>query len=757
MGSGLVGLVRVVDPRGRGHIYGVGSVPEGRLVGELGALRADPSEGSIPVWVTERGQVATPQHRPRAGVPGVRATVGWVLDPARWSDTAARSTRARAVGRRLLLALGRLAVPRRSQPAPAGEPFGYLDPPDAAGGAPLFASIHPVTGDQLLTTDRREAAQLGYGDPALIGRLLAMAPATASLGRWDASIPWATRFGKGRLAANLRGAIDSPSAGTTISRESFNVRGWALLGERTSVGRVDVYLDGVLAGRARLGLARPDVLEHAPSSQGHPEAAICGFELAVAPTRLAPDRREVTVRVEVRGTDGSIYEPPPATVWLEPPAPPFRDVDGRARQLRERVQRVPRGKRATGNAPISLLAFTHRLDYGGAQRYFFELLRRLSTDPGFSCAVVARQEGPHVAELEAVGIPVHVTEYPVASPDHYEAQMLELAAWARDRPFNVVFANALDSFIGVDLASRLGLPAIWAIHESFDLPVWWTTVYGAGEVHPYVRERGEHALASAMALVFAADSTRKMFEHYGRAGASMTLPYGMELEEMTRHRSRVDRTALRRSHGIADSTTTVLCLGTVEPRKCQALLLRAFAGIADRHPDAMLLVVGDRDGPYSQGIHHYVDQMGLRERVKIVPVVADAYEWHSLADVFVLPSDVESSPLVLIEAMTFETPVVATRVFGVPELVEEGHTGYLCESNDVDSLASAMDRVLALDASKRAELGRAAREAVLGRHSGDAYAEKMRTLLKELLQDAAGLEQVPPRRNPARVDLGLSG
>ena len=56
-------------------------------------------------------------------------------------------------------------------------------------------------------------------------------------------------------------------------------------------------------------------------------------------------------------------------------------------------------------------------------------------------------------------------------------------------------------------------------------------------------------------------------------------------------------------------------------------------------------------------------------------------------------------PRVILEAMAFGTPVVSTRVFGVPELIEHGHTGYLCEMRDLDDLARTLDRVLAADAA----------------------------------------------------------
>src|SRR5205823_3577510 len=79
---------------------------------------------------------------------------------------------------------------------PAGAPVGHLHRHAADGRLPLMSAIHPVTGDQLLTTNRWEAVDLGYGDPELLGYLEAEAPVTGRLGIERPHTPWAARFGQ---------------------------------------------------------------------------------------------------------------------------------------------------------------------------------------------------------------------------------------------------------------------------------------------------------------------------------------------------------------------------------------------------------------------------------------------------------------------------------------------------------------------------------------------------------------------------------
>jgi glycosyltransferase involved in cell wall biosynthesis len=187
----------------------------------------------------------------------------------------------------------------------------------------------------------------------------------------------------------------------------------------------------------------------------------------------------------------------------------------------------------------------------------------------------------------------------------------------------------------------------------------------------------------------------------------------------------------------------VLCLGTVEPRKSQALLAAAFAQVADRHPRAQVVMVGATDdgycAAYQDALRGFIARTGLADRIRIEPVTDDPFSWHAAADVVACASDIESLPRSLTEAMAFGTPVLSTRVFGVPELIEDGVTGYLCETRDVADLAATLDRVLGASADERATVAHAGRERVRERHEPTAYAARIRDLCAGLAADREAL------------------
>jgi D-inositol-3-phosphate glycosyltransferase len=109
----------------------------------------------------------------------------------------------------------------------------------------------------------------------------------------------------------------------------------------------------------------------------------------------------------------------------------------------------------------------------------------------------------------------------------------------------------------------------------------------------------------------------------------------------------------------------------------------------------------------------------------IVPKTEEVQRWYGVADLLVCASDIESLPLTVLEAMAWELPVLATRVFGLPELIEDGRNGWLCEPNDVAALAAGLDTALSDDVETRRRIGAAGREALAGRHRLDSYARQV--------------------------------
>ena len=150
-------------------------------------------------------------------------------------------------------------------------------------------------------------------------------------------------------------------------------------------------------------------------------------------------------------------------------------------------------------------------------------------------------------------------------------------------------------------------------------------------------------------------------------------------------------------------------VGTVSsltPEKGVDVLLRAMSLLVDRFPNLQLYVVGD--GPLRSQLEKEAKDLAIDARVYFAGIDNEVQSWLSSTDVFVLPSRSEGMGRVLQEAMACDVAVVASRVGGIPELVQDGITGLLVEPDDPAALAQAIGELLEDDASRRqlADAGR---------------------------------------------------
>jgi len=499
--------------------------------------------------------------------------------------------------------------------------------------------------------------------------------------------------------------IDSPAPGDQVAG-ALRVGGWAA-GRDSPIRSITVLVNGRDAGRAHLALHRPDL----PA-----EIALSGFEVAVALDDVAAGEA-VSIELDILTVGGDRRRFGPVTATATAAAGD------------EVERRKP--PRARGD----LLVVTHDLGYGGGQLWLDVLVRGLA-DRGRAPTVLAPVDGPLRAELEGRGITVEVTgDHGYSSPVEYGTRADEITEWTRARGFRSVLANTAGAAIGVDVANRLGIPAAWALHESFPLPVFAGIMSRDAAFAAQLLRR---SLDTAAAVVFEAEATRRLWLRYCDdpvdAGARFHIvDYGIDVERVERSRAAHTRATARRHIGIAggDDVALLLCIATVEPRKAQALLVQAFlgGGAASEFPRAQLVLVGDNGGPYSDGVRRLIAGSDLGHRVHLHATTPDIDPWYLAADAFVLPSSVESMPRTLLEAAAFELPAVASAVFGVPEVFEDEHSAVLVEHSDAVSLAGGLRRMLRMSPGDRRRMGAAALAATKHRLDPAGYVDAFEKLL----------------------------
>lgn len=179
--------------------------------------------------------------------------------------------------------------------------------------------------------------------------------------------------------------------------------------------------------------------------------------------------------------------------------------------------------------------------------------------------------------------------------------------------------------------------------------------------------------------------------------------------KMTIVRCGIDMTALPVPTPSSDAgPARVVCVGRLSPEKGYFGLFDALAAIAEDDGEFRLVIVGD--GPQMEAVQSRAVELGLVDHIRFAGALPEAETLGEIAraDVLVLPSLMEGLPVVLMEAMAMGRPVLASRVAGIPELVEEKRSGYLFTPSDWGDLARRLAALLSCRADWQ-DMGRVGR------------------------------------------------
>ena len=365
--------------------------------------------------------------------------------------------------------------------------------------------------------------------------------------------------------------------------------------------------------------------------------------------------------------------------------------------------------------PIPVLLTVRMLSAGGNERDLSKLARYL--DPRRYAVHVGafHLRGERLAELKAAGLPL--MEMPVRS---YWKPGTAGAAWRfRDyiRRHGIQIVQAFDlptSIFVVPVARFAGVPAVISSH------LYFRHLIGAG-----------HRLALRMIDRLA----HRTIVNANRIQEDLVRTYGLPPERLFVCHNGVETSVFfpppepRPAGAGSPVTIGTLCLFREEKRvDC---LLEAFARIAGAHPEAQLLIVGD--GPMREPWMQLRSRLGLENRCRFELTTEDVPRWLRSMDIFVLPSRSEGFPNALLEAMACGCAPVASDVGGIPEMVEDGRTGFLFPPQDVAALAAKLD-LLVRDSGVRERLGRQAAREARERFSMEATAARMQALYDDLLR-----------------------
>ena len=207
------------------------------------------------------------------------------------------------------------------------------------------------------------------------------------------------------------------------------------------------------------------------------------------------------------------------------------------------------------------------------------------------------------------------------------------------------------------------------------------------------------------------------------------VPYGFDLPAWS-DTDEAARTRVRRELGIGDDTFVVGWAGRLTAIKRPLDLVRALRALLDLGVDAQLIVVGD--GEDRSAVEALAHELGVSERCRLVGFQQRMREWYAAFDATLLTSANEGTPVVAIESLAAERPVVATRAGGTSTVVLDRESGFLESIGDTDGLAGRLAE-LARDGHQRAELGRRGAEDVRERFATERMADELEAVYRGVL------------------------
>jgi glycosyltransferase involved in cell wall biosynthesis len=181
----------------------------------------------------------------------------------------------------------------------------------------------------------------------------------------------------------------------------------------------------------------------------------------------------------------------------------------------------------------------------------------------------------------------------------------------------------------------------------------------------------------------------------------------------------------------------ILCIGAFNDIKCQNVLIEAFALINAKIQNTKLVLIGGH-GNQLPNVKKLIDQLGLNDSVLVFNNVPrdKIHVFLHHASLFVLPSKNEALGIAILEAGSFNLPVIATRVGGIPEIIEDGKNGLLTKSQDVQELAYAILNIFS-NPEKAQEMARELKKKISDKFTWEIAHKQLIQITNNLLSEGA--------------------
>jgi len=356
-------------------------------------------------------------------------------------------------------------------------------------------------------------------------------------------------------------------------------------------------------------------------------------------------------------------------------------------------------------------------EIGGAERDLLALLRRLDRSR-WEPLVACPGAGSLAAELKAIDVPIHALTLPAwrklrEVPRRIPA-LFRTAQLVRTLRAAMIHVNDLWwAPLGCLVSKWCGVPCVVSVRQPLE-----------------PRRLRQYCLHWGVGVVDVTRSAAAVLVENGVPKQRIwTIPSGIDVDLFT---PEMNGRHIRAQFGIPSDALVIGCVANVLPVKGYDVLIAAMAKVMKSSPSVHWLIVGRDDSTYGTEIRNLAGRLHLVEWTHFAGFQPDVRPYLAAMNLVVLPSRSEALGLALLEAMAMEKPVIASRVGGIPEIVEHGLTGLLVEPNDPDALAEALISLLE-DPGRRYLMGQAGRQRVVAQFCLERTVAAMEQMYEEIL------------------------
>ncbi|OGW44693.1 MAG: hypothetical protein A2132_05315 [Nitrospirae bacterium RBG_16_43_11] len=378
---------------------------------------------------------------------------------------------------------------------------------------------------------------------------------------------------------------------------------------------------------------------------------------------------------------------------------------------------------------IKILLVSHNFNYEGAPLSLLSIAKGLHKD-GYEISVLSPKDGVLKDAYIENGMEVIVRDIRLAgvSVAAFYEEINKLAAWVSESGFDIIFCNTLNIFYAHYVAQSCGIPSIWCIRES---------AIAASLLKRYFEndalvKLGIEAAEIPTHLIFVSKETARLFGDPENNGAFRIIHNGIGIEEIEKYKMTYTKNRLRKEYGIPDGVRVITLVGTTNRRKAQDVFIRSAVELLKKDNKLLFNIVGGREEEveYLGMLRKMISDAGVGKYIRIIPETPHVFPYYRISDIFVCASYAESFPRVILEAMLFKLPIVATKVYGIQEQIEDGISGLLVPPGDHNILSEKIALLLA-DESLTLGLAENAYYRVINKFTYDNMMESYKRCINE--------------------------